>query len=120
LILDAGLVGLAGLMPFYIILLRQAYQSLKFINEYELREYQYAVIVSLSGFFISGLTDRSLFPNDENCYLWAVMGFAISTIRWSGGPRRYIRSWGDNNSGAVDQSCVVGVRGVQCPHTEPA
>jgi O-antigen ligase len=83
LVLDSGLVGLAGVMPFYIILLRQTYRSLKSIDDNELREYQYAVIVALIGFLISGLTDRSLFPNDENCYLWAVMGFGFSTVRWS-------------------------------------
>jgi O-antigen ligase len=83
LILDSGLVGLAGLMPFYIILLTQTYRSLKFINEYEIKEYQYAVIVSLTGFLISGLTNKSLFPGDDNFYLWVVMGFAFSTIRWS-------------------------------------
>ena len=88
-ILDSGLVGLAGLMPFYIILLNRTYRSLKFINDTELKEYQYAIIVSLSGFLISGLTDRSLFPNDENFYLWAVMGLAFNTVRWS----QDSRSW---------------------------
>ncbi|MDL1979739.1 MAG: O-antigen ligase family protein [Deltaproteobacteria bacterium] len=82
-IIDAGLIGVVTFIAFYIILLRKACKSLGNINDYKIKEHHYAVIVSLSCYLISGITDRSFFPDPANGFLWVVVGIAIVIIRMS-------------------------------------
>ena len=76
-ILDAGIPGLIVFVFFYFVLLKRAFRNLRKPSLPRLREYQYAVIVSLISFLISGLTGRSFFPSDENSFIWIVLGIAI-------------------------------------------
>ena len=76
-ILDAGILGLIVFVLFYFVLLTRAFRNLSKPILPRLREYQYAVIVSLISFLISGLTGRSFFPDAENSFIWIVVGIAI-------------------------------------------
>jgi hypothetical protein len=81
LLFDAGLIGLFALAPFYILFLRNAWRTLGHPADPAVRECAYAVTVGLLCYLLSGITDRSLFPNLPNCYLWIVLGLAVALTR---------------------------------------
>jgi len=80
-ILDAGILGLIVFVSFYYILLKKTFKNLKRFRFPELREYQFAVLVSLMSFLIAGLTGRSFFPRTENSFIWLVIGITIALNR---------------------------------------
>lgn len=79
-LIDAGLIGLITFMLFFILLLKKAFKSLGNIRDYKVREYQYAMIVSIVSYLIAGMTGRSFFPLLSNGYLWIIAGLAIAII----------------------------------------
>jgi len=88
-ILDAGILGLIVFLSFYYTLLKKTFKNLKRFRFPELREYQFAVLVSLMSFLIAGLTGRSFFPKMENSFIWLVIGITIALNKFvenSGGP----------------------------------
>lgn len=80
-ILDAGILGLIVFVSFYYILFKKTFKNLKRFRFPELREYQFAVLVSLMSFLIAGLTGRSFFPRMENSFIWLVIGITIALNR---------------------------------------
>jgi len=80
-ILDAGIFGLILFVSFYFILLKKTFKNLKRFRVPELKEYQFAVLVSLMSFLIAGLTGRSFFPRMENSFIWLVIGITIALNR---------------------------------------
>lgn len=81
LFIDSGIIGLIGIMSFLIIILRNLYRSTEMFTDNKYREYQYAIIVSIIAYFISGLTGRSLFPDLNNSYLWIILGIGFSLLQ---------------------------------------
>jgi O-antigen ligase len=79
-IIDAGIVGFIAIISLYLFLLRDLFKSLPLIQNRYLREYQVAIIVSIIAFLISGMTDRSFFPNLENCFLWSILSLGINMV----------------------------------------
>jgi O-antigen ligase len=79
--LDAGLIGLAVFMSFFILLFKKMLYFFNNIESSKLNEYYYAIIVSMISFFIAGLTGRSLFPGGKSCFFWIVVSLSIVIIR---------------------------------------
>lgn len=79
-VLDAGLVGLVVIACLFALLLKKAWLGLRNNKETIFREYQIATITSLLCFLLSGLTDRTFFPDEINGYLWimAAMAFVLT------------------------------------------
>jgi O-antigen ligase len=73
LIIDVGLVGFGIILSFYIYLMRKLQKSIAVDQNPQTKEYKIAILVSIIAFLFSGLTDRSFFPNLENCFLWTVL-----------------------------------------------
>jgi len=82
-LLDIGLVGLVITMTLFGILTLRTFRSLRTIQDSKLKEYQCAMIVSMSSFYLAGLTGRTLFPSDGNTYFWVVLGMTIVITRLS-------------------------------------
>ena len=82
-VIDSGLIGLFVFLYLYFFLIRRLYGGIKDTTDPLLKEYKYALTVSVISFLISGLTDRSLFPNLENCFLWSILGitFVLMNIK---------------------------------------
>ena len=82
-VIDSGLIGLFVFLYLYFFLIRRLYGGIKDTTDPLLKEYKYALTVSVICFLISGLTDRSLFPNLENCFLWSILGitFVLMNIK---------------------------------------
>lgn len=82
-IMDSGLIGLVIFSSFYFLLLIRMFKASEKLDDYIIRQYQKATIVSIVCYLISGLTDRTFFPAFSNGYLWIVIGIAIVIIRLS-------------------------------------
>ena len=80
-ILDAGIFGLIAIMLFFIVLFKKIYKNLSYIQDFKLKEYQYAVIASLISYFLAGITGRSLFPDSKGAFFWIIVGIAVVIIR---------------------------------------
>ncbi len=81
LVLDAGLIGLFLLAPFFLLFLRNAWRTLGRSADPAVRECAYAATVGLLCYLLSGITDRSFFPDLQNCYFWIVLGLAVAVAR---------------------------------------
>jgi len=88
-VLEAGLIGLVAFLLLFLVLFKKAYGALNNIHDQKVREYQYAVIVSLICYLISGFTERSFFPTISNGFLWIVIGFLIVITRLSEDSQKY-------------------------------
>jgi len=80
-VLDAGLIGLLIILSLFAFLLRKTYLSLNLVGSSHYKEYQVAVITALICFFVSGLTDRTFFPDEINGYLWMMVAMAFILCR---------------------------------------
>lgn len=80
-ILDGGMVSFIVIISFFVFIMYKIFNSLKIIKSKTIREYQYAVFVSMTAFFIAGMTGRTLFPSGQNSYFWLVLGVGIAIIR---------------------------------------
>jgi hypothetical protein len=78
--LDAGLIGLVTILSLFGYLLTKAYLNVKVGERTPYKEYLTAAFTSVTCFLISGLTDRTFFPDEINGYLWIIVGliFVIS------------------------------------------
>jgi O-Antigen ligase len=81
-VLDSGLIGLAIILSLFALLLKKAYLGLKMSKKSPFNEYQVAVMTSLVCFLISGLTDRTFFPDEINGYLWIITAMAFVLFRY--------------------------------------
>lgn len=79
-ILDAGLIAFIIISSFYIIFFRKIFRSFQLLPPGTIKEYQYAVFVSMSAYFISGLTGRTLFPSSGNNYFWIILAIGVVII----------------------------------------
>jgi O-Antigen ligase len=79
-IIDAGIVSFILIISLFAFLMLKILKSLKFIENRMIREYQYAVFVSLTSFFIAGMTGRTLFPSERNGLLWIIFGLGIVIV----------------------------------------
>ena len=84
-IIDAGIFAAILIFSLYAFIFLKIFHSLKAIKNRTIREYQYAVIVSLSSFFIAGITGRTLFPLETNGLLFIIMGLGIVITRLAWG-----------------------------------
>jgi len=73
LIIDTGFIGFGIIISFYIFLMKMLFRSVKIDQNPQTKEFKIAIIVSIIAFLISGMTDRSFFPNLENCFLWTIL-----------------------------------------------
>jgi hypothetical protein len=80
-ILDAGIILFLFVISFFAFIMLNIFNSLKVIREKKTREYQYAVFVSLTSYFVAGITGRTLFPSGKNAFLWIILGLGIAIIR---------------------------------------
>ena len=80
-ILDVGLIGLIIILTLSIYLLLKLYKNFKVTKNIILKEYQYAVFVSIISYLIAGLTGRYLLPTIANAYLWLIVSFAILILK---------------------------------------
>jgi hypothetical protein len=80
-VLDAGILGLTVFMSFFLLLFKKILYFQNAITDSKLREYQYAVIISMVAYFTAGLTGRTLFPGGKNCFFWIVVAIAVVIIR---------------------------------------
>ena len=87
LIVDSGLIGFIAIIPFMSFFFYRFYKSIPFFFDSDIKEYQYAVVVSTAAYFISGLTGRSLFPESNNSYFWLILAIGISLLRVGNIPR---------------------------------
>jgi O-antigen ligase len=78
-VLDSGLMGLIVFLSLFAFLLKKVYSSISTASKSTYKEYQIAVMTSLLCFLLSGLTDRTFFPDEINGYLWisAAMAFVM-------------------------------------------
>jgi len=79
-IIDSGILCFFLVIFLYIKFFTKILKTLKIINNYVLKEYLYASIISLISYFISGLTGRSLFPTLKNSFFWISMGITVAII----------------------------------------
>ncbi len=81
-VLDAGLIGLLAFLGLFAYLLHKVYASIAAAGPSSYREYQIAVMTSLICFLLSGVTDRTFFPDEINGYLWicVAMAFVMSRL----------------------------------------
>lgn len=82
-VLDAGLIGLVIYIVFYTKLLKKLAGVANELYENRLhKDIIYAIIVASIGYFISGLSGRSLFPAATNAYVQVLLalGFTISYL----------------------------------------
>ena len=82
-ILDVGIFGLSIFLCLFGILLRKCIIYLKYLEHDYLHEYLIAVITSLVCFLLSGITDRTFFPDEINGYLWIIVAFAFVLFRYA-------------------------------------
>jgi hypothetical protein len=80
LILDSGIILFSLTISFFTFIMLQIFNSLKVIREKKTREYQYAVFVSLTSYFLAGVTGRTLFPSGNNAFIWIILGLGIAII----------------------------------------
>lgn len=80
-IVDAGLIGFIIFILFFILLLQKISRNLHYLPNGRLKEYHYAIYVSIISYMLAGMTGRSFFPMFLNSYLWIVIGIAIALIR---------------------------------------
>jgi len=76
-LLDTGLVGLLIIVGLFVYLLRMVYSSIARAGIGRYREFQVATMTSLLCFLLSGITDRTFFPDDINGYLWMTVAMAF-------------------------------------------
>jgi O-antigen ligase len=76
-VMDAGLVGLLLVMGLFAYLLRKVYLCISIAGHDRFREYEIAVMTSLLCFLLSGVTDRTFFPDEINGYLWMTVALAF-------------------------------------------
>jgi hypothetical protein len=76
-LLDVGILGLVGIMWFFVLLAIKTYKGFKIAQDPGLKEYQCGVAVSLISYFVAGITGRSLFPTFSNSHFWVVVAIAI-------------------------------------------
>ena len=79
--LDAGLIGLLIILSLFGYLLLKAYAHLKPAENTPYKEYLTAAITAVVCFLISGLTDRTFFPDEINGYLWVIVGLTLVLCR---------------------------------------
>jgi len=82
-VLDAGLIGLVIYIVLYTKLLKKLAGAAGELHENPLhRDVIYAIIVATIGYFISGLSGRTLFPAATNAYIQVLLalGFTISYL----------------------------------------
>jgi hypothetical protein len=79
--LDAGLVGLLIMLSLFAYLVVKAYRHLKLAENTPYKEYLIATITAVLCFLISGMTDRTFFPDEINGYLWVIVGLALVLCR---------------------------------------
>jgi O-antigen ligase len=81
LIIDSGLVGFMCVVPLFVLILRKIHKNLGTVRDLKIREYHYAVIVSMISYFVAGITGRSFFPGLKNSYLWIIIGIGIAMLQ---------------------------------------
>ena len=82
-VMDAGMVGFVVIVPMFVMIFRKIYRNIPNVQDLKIREYHYAVIVSMISYFVAGITGRSLFPGMKNSYLWIIMGIGIALLEIS-------------------------------------
>jgi hypothetical protein len=80
-LLDSGLAGLLIVMGLFAYLLKSVYSSVARAETGRYREFQVATMTSLLCFLLSGVTDRTFFPDDINGYLWMTVAMAFVLMR---------------------------------------
>jgi O-antigen ligase len=81
LIIDSGIVGFMCVVPLFFVILRKIHKNLGNVRDLKIKEYHYAIIVSMISYFIAGITGRSFFPGLKNSYLWIIMGIGIAMLQ---------------------------------------
>ena len=81
--MDAGLIGLAPFLVFFAIVMKSLFQSLRSVEDKKLKEYHYAVIVSILSYLIAGMSGRFLFPTQANSFFWIIAAMAIVLVKIS-------------------------------------
>jgi O-antigen ligase len=79
--LDGGILGLTVFISFFLLLFKKSLYFQNAMTDSKLKEYQYAVIISMVAYFTAGLTGRTLFPGGKNGFFWIVVGIAVVIIR---------------------------------------
>lgn len=82
-VLDAGLIGLIIYIVLYTKILKKLARAARELHENQLhRDVIYAIIVATIGYFISGLSGRTLFPAATNAYIQVLLalGFTVSYL----------------------------------------
>jgi len=80
-VLDAGLLGLCVFLGLFAYLLMKLYSRMKDAEGTPYKEYLVAIITSMVCFLVSGITDRTFFPDEINGYLWLLVGLAFVLCR---------------------------------------
>jgi len=87
-VMDAGLIGLAPFLIFFAIVMKLLFQSLRSVEDRNLKEYHYAIIVSILSYLIAGMSGRFLFPAQANSFFWIIAAMAIVLVKISKFERR--------------------------------
>lgn len=82
-VMDAGLIGLAPFLIFFAIVMKSLFQSLRSVEDKKLKEYHYAIIVSILSYLIAGMSGRFLFPTQANSFFWIIAAMAIVLVKIS-------------------------------------
>jgi O-antigen ligase len=91
-LVDAGLIGLTTFILFFVVLLKKLLKSLRTVQDKKFREYHYALLTSLIGYLVAGLSGRFLFPTLSNSYFWIIVGLSIVIISMSERKAEYGKS----------------------------
>ncbi|MFQ5709123.1 MAG: O-antigen ligase family protein [bacterium] len=81
LVLDTGILGLLIVVICSGVVVRKVLKGLRVVRNDEIREYLYAVLVSMTSYFVAGLSGRSVYPDVSNSFFWIVVGMAVATLR---------------------------------------
>jgi len=80
-IIDAGIIAFIIIIICHTVIMLKIFRSLKAAITKGILEYQYAVFVSMTSYFIAGITGRTLFPSGRSSLLWVVLGLGIAITR---------------------------------------
>lgn len=79
-ILDSGILGFVVFFGAFGAIVYKIFNSLRTIEDLDLKEYQYAAVTSILAFLLSGLVGRSFFPQLPNAYIWIILGYSIAIV----------------------------------------
>lgn len=80
-VLECGLIGLIIILIIFGMMIRKIFYNIFLIKQNKFKEYQMASFAGIVGYFVAGLTGRTLFPDLQNFFLWIILAYSVVIIK---------------------------------------